>query len=287
MRYSWVEYGLIGVLAVVTLTGCGGAATRETGGGAGLPLETPPGLAGAKLLYQRADGIYLRDLGRGKPRRLAVKGAWPRWAPDGKSVVFLRGNQVVLFDLATKAERVVADVAQARTLAFHPDGRQVFVADGKSVKSVALADGRSKPVLSGAVVYELDVAGSGYFLVATVKSRGYRVRRYAVPSGASAELGRGCSASVSPDGRLATINVDGHHELWLVDAQTGKEQHRLRAPEGARLDNQKWSNHRDWIVGIIEGEAQDIVVQRVTDGRVWRVTDEGDADRPELWVGGE
>lgn len=287
MRYSWVQSGLIGVLAVVTLTGCGASAPRETEGGAGLPLETPPGLTGAKLLYQRADGIYLRDLGRGKPRRLAAKGAWPRWAPDGKSVVFLRGNQVVLFDLARKAERVVAEVARARTVAFHPDGRQVLVADGKTVKSIALADGRSKPVLSGSVIYELDVAAAGDFLVATVKTLGYRVRRYALPSGASAELGRGCSASVSPDGRLATINVDGHRELWLVDTQTGKDQQRLLAPAGGQLDNQKWSNHPDWIVGIVEGERQDIVVQRARDGRVWRVTDVGDADRPDLWVGGE
>lgn len=284
MRYSWVQTGLAGLLAVGMLAGCGASGSRGTENGVELELETPSELRGAKLLYQRADGIYLRTLGRGGPRSLADKGVWPRWAPGGKSFVFLRGNQIVLFDLATKTERVVAEVAQARTVAFHPDGRQVLVADGKSVKSIALADGRSELLVSGPVFYELDVASSGEFFVGTVKFLGYRVWRYAVPSGASAELGRGCSASVSPDGRLATINVDGHHKLKLVDAQTGKVQQRLMAPEGVQLDNQKWSNHSGWIAGIIEGEAQNIVVQRVSDGRVWRVTDEGDGDRPDLWV---
>ncbi len=43
---------------------------------------------------------------------------------------------------------------------------------------------------------------------------------------------------------------------------------------GPEADNQKWSNHPDWIAGIVEGKAQDIMVQRTGDGRVWRVTDE-------------
>ncbi|MDD4341850.1 MAG: hypothetical protein PHO14_06405 [Kiritimatiellae bacterium] len=284
MRYSRIQWGWLGLLLAGLLTGCGASGSRGAKDGTELPLETPPGLKAAKLLYQRADGIYLQTLGQGASRRLAANGGWPRWAPDGKAFVFLRGNHIVLFDLATKSERVITEVAQARTVAFHPDGRHIFVASGKSVRSIALADGRSKEVLSGSAIYELDVAASGDFLVATVKSLGYRVRRYALPSGASTELGRGCSASVSPDGRLATINVDGHHELRLVDTQTGGGGRRLMAPEGFQIDNQKWSNHPDWITGIIEGEAQNIVVQRVSDGQVWRVTDEGDGDRPDLWV---
>lgn len=283
MRYSGFQRFGMACLTAAALAGCGSSEARREAPGA-LPLETPPGLAGARLVYQRPDGLYLRVLGKGRPRRLASEGTWPRWAPDGRSIVFLRGNRIMRLDLESGAEVTVAEMKNPRTLAVHPDGRQVLVADGQTVKAVALADGQTTTVHSGVVFHELDVAAGGGFWVGTVKSLGWRVRRVDWPSGKSTDLARGCSASLSPDGRLATVNLDGHEQLALVDARTGREQKRLSSPEGLKLDNQKWSNHPDWIAGIVEGAAQDIFVQRAGDGRVWRVTDEGDADRPDLRV---
>ncbi len=283
MRYSGFQRLGFACLMAAALAGCGSSEARRGDAGA-LPLETPPGLAGARLVYQRPDGIFLRVLGKGKPRRLASEGTWPRWAPDGRSIVFLRGNRILRLDLESGEEVTVAEMKDPRTLAVHPDGRQVLVAEGRTVKAVSLADGQSATVHSGAAFHELDVADTGGFWVGTVKSLGWRVRRVDLPSGESTDLARGCSASLSPGGRLATVNLDGHGQLALVDARTGREQKRLSAPEGLKLDNQKWSNHPDWIAGIVEGKAQDIMVQRTGDGRVWRVTDEGDADRPDLRV---
>jgi hypothetical protein len=51
-----------------------------------------------------------------------------------------------------------------------------------------------------------------------------------------------------------------------------------------RLDNQQWSNRPEWIMTVREGPRRDILAQRVADGRVWRLTDDGDADRPDLFV---
>ncbi|HMO50578.1 MAG TPA: hypothetical protein PKE26_00440 [Kiritimatiellia bacterium] len=272
------------VASMVFAAGCGGSEARSSDETGATPWGAPAELARATLLYHRPDGIYLRGLGDLRPHKLVTNGAYPRWAPDGAWFAFLRGNEVMVHDIKSGKETGLATLNRPRAIAVHPSGREVFVADGKRIVAVDRKTGALRTVVDGTEAYELDVAASGEFLAVTVKSLGWRVRRIDMPSGKHREMGRGCSAGISPDSRFITVNLDGHTELALVDARTGKRHAVVNAPDGLKLDNQKWSNHPDWLAVIAEGPQQDILIQRVGDGRAWRVTDEGDCDRPDLWV---
>jgi hypothetical protein len=282
MFNSRARIGLLVLMSIGAVNGCGSATVPDRA--SSTPLAVPPELRVARLLYQRPDGIYLRLLGASNSTRLVETAAYPRWAPDGQSFAFVRGNRIMHFDLKNQSEHPMAEAGRARAVAFHPDGDQILFTDGKSVKSVSLRGGKVATLATGPEFFELDVSRRGDFFAATVKSFGYRVRRFDLPSGAQTEMGRGCSASISPDDKQVTVNLDGHVRLALVDSQTGQERGRLPAPSGLKLDNQKWSNHPEWIAAVVEGKRQDICVQRVSDGQVWRVTDDGDADRPDLFV---
>ncbi len=245
----------------------------------------PPDLAGARLLYQRPDGIYLRTAAKPEAEKIVGDAAYPRWAPDGQSFAFLRGNRVMLYRFSDRSARELAVAEKGRAVAFHPGGGEVWFTDGDAVKAVSVEGGASRVALSGARVLELDFAPDGTFLAATVPALGgYRVARFELPGGVRRDIARGCSAGVTADGGRILVNLDGHTRLALFDATSGERVAEIAAPPGFKLDNQKWSNHPDWLAAVTEGRRQDIVIQRASDGRVWRVTSEGDADRPDLRV---
>jgi formylglycine-generating enzyme required for sulfatase activity/Tol biopolymer transport system component len=66
----------------------------------------------------------------GSGPKLVTKGSQASWAPDGKSLVFIRDNQTYVRDLATGAEKRVTPPEWERcgVPAFSPDGRHVAVA---------------------------------------------------------------------------------------------------------------------------------------------------------------
>lgn len=79
--------------------------------------------------------IYLINIGNPVPRRLTTspnRDVRSTWAPDGKSIVFLRRsnalNQLIQIDVATGQERVVY---KTEKLLFH--GETCFTADGSSI----------------------------------------------------------------------------------------------------------------------------------------------------------
>lgn len=244
----------------------------------------PPELRGARLLYQRPDGVYVRTLGQAGAVRVAAGGATPRWAPDGKSFAFLRDGQIVRFRFGEGTETVLARVSKGRALAFHPGGREVFFSDGDDIRAVDTVTGKVRTAVRGLSALELDLAPDGSFLAATVKAWGFRVIRQDLPTGPRVEIGRGCSAGVSADGRYITVNLAGHERLALMDSKTGERRRWIPSPAGQRLDNQKWSNRSGWIAAVLEGPRREILVQRAEDGATWRATDEGDCDRPDLWI---
>jgi hypothetical protein len=161
----------------------------------------------------------------------------------------------------------------------------LFFTDGDAVRQASLKGGQARTVVKGVRVMELDVASGGSLLLATTRALGgYRLTVFELPGGDSRTLASGCSASLSPDGAMATANQGGHEALSVVDVKTGAITDKLPAPTGIRLDNQFWSNHSDWIVGISEGDRQDVYLYDLPGKRVLRVTDCGGCDRPDLFV---
>ncbi|MBP7276101.1 MAG: hypothetical protein KBA51_07850 [Kiritimatiellae bacterium] len=283
MKTMLHAYRRFAVCAALVL--CSAAALRPAENPKDLPLSAPRELGRARLLYERADGVYLCEPGARHAERIAQGGSRPHWSPDGTSVVFIRGTEVTVRNLADRTERVVARGKTPRVALFHPSGKEIWFLDGHAVRAVHQAGGASREILSGADFRELDIAPDGSFVAVTVKRRiGYQVERHDPATGHTIRIGRGCSASVSPDGRFITVNAGNHRQLSLRDSRTGREARTLPAPPGMSFDNQRWSNHPDWIVSIREGERRHVLLHRVGDGRSWRITAHDDCDRPALFV---
>lgn len=275
-RTSWITRTLFLLIAALLLASVHAAK---------LPLAHHPDLRESRLLYQRTDGIYLRTPGEQSARKLIRNGTYPRWVPGGDAFVFIRDDQILLYEFENKRERILAQASSPRAVAFHPNGEAVWFIDGKNLCSAPRTGGGPVRIEERTADFrELNFAPDGTFLAVTVKRlTGFRVERLDPFTGRKNEIGRGCSANVSPDGRTITVNLGSHRELALHDSATGRETSRLFAPPGLQLDNQHWSNHPDWIVAVAEGDSTYVIAQRVSDGKAYRLTPESDCNRPALF----
>lgn len=250
-----------------------------------LPLSAPGELKNARLLYHRSDGIYLRTPGDRHAKKLLGNARYPRWAPDGSGFAFIRDDQVMLYSFASKSERALARAKKLQSVAFHPAGKEVWFIDGDSIRSVHISNGEVKTTRDGIDVREFDIAPDGRYVAATIKRLvGFRVELLGLPAGKDTAIARGCSASISPDGKYVTVNTGDHTTLSLRHLGNGKEWKTLLAPAGMKLDDQQWSNHPDWIVGVGEDAKGYVIAHRVSDGKAWRITPESDGGRPDLYV---
>jgi len=270
---------LVFAALAAVFTGC-----SRTPGRSELPAVWAGPLPDMALVYQRADGIYMRESAGGE-HLLAAQGAYPRFSPDGTTVAFVRDKALWTVPAAGGSARRIANAKQPRAVCWHPDGNSIFFTDGESVRRAFPDDGHVAVICSGTRILELDVARGGTLMIGTVKELGgYRLELFDLPSGGGRKLASGCSASLSPDGSRATANQGGHESLIILDVRTGETLDRLAAPEGVTLDNQFWSNHPDWISGISEGAARDVYLYDLPGKRTLRLTGTGDCDRPDVFV---
>ena len=236
------------------------------------------------VVFQRADGIYVVRIGEFEPRRLAAPGTYPRWAPDGRAVAFVRGNEIMQVQADGSNLRMLATTRRGKAVACHPNGKDVLFTDIDAIKAVDLESGEIRTLVTGTEFFGLDISAAGDRLVATVKRRGYEVRAFDLTEDRSWTLGSGCSGSLSPDAELASNNMGGHHRLALRRWGNGEIAATLHAPKGTAFDNHFWSNAPDWLACIREGKETDILIHQVSSDRSTQVTFRGDADRPDLFV---
>lgn len=238
-----------------------------------------------KFVYQRTGGIYIGKLGKSKSRKLVEHGTYPRWSPDGKSIAYVDKNKIILIPEKGGDSRVLATASRARALCFSPDGNFVYFTDGKTLRSVEIKDNTVKTILDGYELLEIDVAGDPIRVAATVRtSFGYKVYVFDLKSGKKRTMARGCSASLSPDGRLVTVNEKKHRILYLYYWDSLKIAGKINAPAGKKFDNQFWSNSPQWLISVTEGDSRDVFIHHVSENRPYRVTWTGDCDRADLFI---
>jgi uncharacterized protein (TIRG00374 family) len=244
-------------------------------------------LPAGRIVYERNNGIYLTDIGSTESVRLAEDGKHPRWSPDGRSVVFIRNNSIMVADIETKKHRLVTQVKQPATVRFGADNKTVLFSDGKSMFRIGLNGKGRKEIARDGRFFESSMDSSGKRLAATVKTRmGYKVRVFDLSDGTVRSVAKGCSASISPRGDLVTVLDSAHKVLYLYDWSSLKKAGQVKAPAGTKFDNHAWSNHPDWLVSTSEGELHDILLHHVPTGAYRKITSTGDGDRADLHVAG-
>jgi hypothetical protein len=265
------------ILAGVALSGCG----DSNGSAESTPIAESS--LSYSVAYQRGDDVFVKDHDA-EPRLLVRNATHPRWDPDGSRVATVSARNILVVDAHSGEATTVATAADPVTVAWHPSGERLFFTDRNMVRIVDLETQAVSTVVEGHRVLELDVAPDGTTLVGTVRRSGYAIRVFDLEAGNSRNIARGCSASISPDGKMVTNLLSGHRNLDLIKPANGDRVRLLDAPDGVVYDNQYWTNHPDWIAGELEGDKRDIVLINATDGRVRRVTDEGTASRGDVFI---
>jgi hypothetical protein len=238
------------------------------------------------VVFARQGGIWLQRLGEAEARRVADQGSYPRFAPHGRRIAFVRGKTVAVVNRDGSGLRELVAVAEPQAVGWAPDGRRVLFSDGQKIKQVELSGGPPEPVVRGYTFRELDLTPDGRRLVASVRGAfGVKVLIFDLPGPTEGrEFAEGCSASFSPDGHLVTVNDGRHQRLNFHEAASGVRRGGIDAPPGLRFDNQFWSNHADWIVSLAEGDGGNVFIHQVSANRSLQVTSGGGCDRPDLFV---
>ena len=182
------------------------------------PLGSRLDLKG-RIVFQRPDGLYVQSLGNMESRRIVKGGSYPRWSNDGKKIVFLKGNKVMIARYDGKRVKEVAAAKNPRAVCFHPDGKRILYIDGKTIMIAGIQDSHAAKFLSGYSFREFDISDDGKKVAATVKGlSGYSVIFFDLADNKAETVTRGCSASLSPDGMLVTANDRSHKTLRIFDS---------------------------------------------------------------------
>jgi Tol biopolymer transport system component len=276
-RRRTVGWLVAALLAAVTLSACGDSTDSVDKAAIGQSRLS------FSVVYEKDGDIYLRE-SDGPSRRVLENASYPRWSPDGSRFAAVAGRGIVVVGTGGRVSRV-AKAGDPRAITWHPSGRAVFFSDGERVRVVDLDSGETRVVVEGYRALELDAGPGGRTLVATVRRLGgYAIRLFDLVSGDSRALSRGCSASLSPDGRLVTSLLNDHRRLELLAAVDGHRIRLLEAPAGITFDNHYWTNDPHWIAAETEGEQRDIILVNADDARVWRATSDGDAGRGDVFI---
>ena len=104
------------------------------------PTDPAPSPDGRAVAFAARGWLWLQDLATGEARRLtrgAALDARPAWAPDGRTIVFVRDNtkdtSLVSLDLASGRETVIVDTpAMDLDPVYARDGKAIFYASAEA-----------------------------------------------------------------------------------------------------------------------------------------------------------
>ncbi len=234
------------------------------------------------IVYEHDDGIWYSSIGSTNETCLASNGTYPRWSPDGKSVAYVHDKSVMVVSLNGDA-RKICEAETPRAIAWHPTGTNIIFTNGRSIEQVDLYNHQQRVLAKGHQFREVDISNDGSWLVTTALHP-TRLIAYDLSNGNMQFLSMGCSGSFSPNGRAITRNNADHLSLSILSWPEGDVINSVSAPPNQKFDNQFWSNHKDWIAAVSEGQDTAIYIHQISTDSSFRVTRYDDMDRPDLFV---
>ncbi len=245
------------------------------------PIDT----LSAKIVYQRDSGIYEISVGEKTAHLLVNYGTNPRWSPDGQQIAFIHDNAIMLLSKKTGKIQLLARAGKARSLCFYSDGKSIIYTDNKLLRRVTIASGKISTLLTNGPFYEVDMADENTRLAVTVKTLfSYKVQVFDLHNGSARTVSKGCSASLSPDGNMVTVNSKNHRILSMFDWKNLTKTTQIHAPKDLQFDNQLWSNNLNWLSSTAGGDVKNIYLHHFPTDTSYRITTSGDCDRADLYV---
>ncbi len=240
------------------------------------------------VVYTRRGHVRKVVIGRWQAVDLGP-GDYARWAPDGKRLAVWHKGDVCVMNADGSGRRKLlsgADKDDGCPIEFHTNNREiVFWKKGKGFHAVEIETGK---------VRRLNAPGT-YTGSACLSADGRRMAcrwgndLFAVDleKGTHRKYARGCSPGLPPSGRLLMCNTGGHRELVIQgwDGTKGVRLNTRTASPDNRWDNHHWSNHEDFLAAEGEGKRGEVYVVQVSRNQCYRVSWEGRAEYPDLFVG--
>ena len=170
--------------------------------------------------------IFRIDIETSEISRLADEGQCPRLCPDGKTLVFVKGGNIIMKRNLDTGE--VSEVAKAGVLYYDlsPDGRQVVFQVNGAVKIVSLNGGEPRELFRGlAQVYRLRWTRDGRYIIAeAIYTENRQFWRVPAQGGAPLKLDLsipkiGDSFTLNPDNRRFAYSIieTPKIELWVME----------------------------------------------------------------------
>ena len=233
-------------------------------------------------------GLWKTNLGEAAAYRLTRDGRYPRFSPDGTGVAYLRGDtEIRMISITGRNDRLL-HTAEARipSITFHPNGREILFLEKNEVRSLDLAGLTVRTVRRLEVPAAVDISADGRRLIVSSNRKGrHEINVCLLPDGEWKTLGRGCSAAISPDGRVMTDNHFDHHYMRVRRMSDFEDDGRVPPPPGMTIDNEAWSNRPDWLAYRSEQANHRFVwLYHLGDPAPLQATFTRDADRPDVFV---
>ncbi len=252
--------------------------------------------------------VYKMKIGEWKPIDLCV-GRYARWSWDGTRITVWRtqkgsedearyagpsGSLYVTDADGENARKVVGDVWGAGApMDWMPGDKEIVFTrktDGGhgnagKMMAVNVETGKTREIaIADKANAEPQVSADGQLIAAREKYDPHKpLVVYDLKAGKRIEYGRGCCAGISPDGRWASNNFDGHNRMTL---------HGIGHPQkifgAGSWDNAHWSNHDNYIASSVDGYGE-LKVFKVSEQRWFLLADAGsfpglNFDYPDLFI---
>ncbi len=230
----------------------GADAGADNGGSAGAPVAASP----VWLAFENPDGVFAYDTRNYPDPNKAVKlgapptldyffgGSAPEWSPDGKSVAYVSGDSLVVWDMTgslpsaakTLATGLVPSITQRR-IQWSPDSSSLAFTSGEQLLVLDPAAATPVPRQITAHVYYWGFAPQGNGLAYTDVSGANLI---SVTSGVASNLQKASDMPIawgwSPDGLHLGMQSDAQD--WLLDVSEATLKSTPVFPTGANPEIQ-------------------------------------------------